>query len=379
MILRKAYKYRLRPNRKNEQSFAQFAGACRWVYNRGLARRKECWEAQQKSLSLFDQNKELAQLKCQEDTAWLKDVHSQILQQALGDLNLAFQAFFRRATKGEPPGYPGFRCRGSGDSFRYPQGVKVVDDKVYLPKIGWIRFRKSRELQGDLKQATVIREGCHWYISFVCEWEGTAPLRKEDPSVVGVDLGLEHFAICGSTEGIRKTDNPRFLQKGLAHLRYLSRQLSKKVKGSQNWKKAKARLQAFHAKVRAKRSDFLHKLSTALVKSHDVIVVESLNVRNLLQKSVRSMARAISDAGWRQFLQQLKYKCEHAGKSLIEAGKWFPSTQMCSNCGKRNKLPLRQRMYHCECGLRIHRDDNAAINLRAVGTTAQKACGAALV
>ena len=379
MLVRKNFKFRLRPNCKKRRRCFQFSGARRWVYNRGLAIRSEEWKENQRRVSLYEQNKELTQLKKNEETSWLKDIHSQVLQQSLGDLDLAFQRFFDGIKKGDPVGYPKFRRKGEGDSFRYPQGVKVRGNEVYLPKIGWVRFRKSREILGIIKQTTVILEGNHWYVSFSCEWEQPNGCMPESPSVAGIDMGLEHFAILGDEQGISKYDNPRFLKKKLAKLRFLSRQVSKKVKKSKNRRRAIAKLQAFHAKVRSKRSDFLHQLSTRLVKSHDMIVVESLKVKSLLQKSPKALARAISDAGWRQFLTMLDYKCRYAGKLLVVANEWFPSTKGCSACHKRNEIALSDRVYRCECGLTIHRDDNSALNLRAVGTTVLKACGAALV
>ena len=377
MIVRKAFRYLLRPNRKVAILFSQFAGACRWIYNQGLEKRSKAWDEEKRSVTLFEQNNELVDLKRSEETSWLADVHSQVLQQALGDLNGAFESFFRRCKAGENPGYPRFRCKGDRDSFRYPQGVKVEGDRVYLPKIGWVRFRKSREIEGTIKQTTVIREGGRWYISFSCEIEKEIEDFSRSPSIVGIDMGLENFAIIATQNGISEEGNPKYLRKEIDHLRFLSRQLSKKQKWSQNWKKTKAKLQLFHARVRNKRRDFLHKCSTKLVKSHDVIVVETLKVKALIEKSTRRMARAIADAGWRQFLQQLKYKCEHAGKKFLEAGEWFPSTKQCHRCGKRNEISLGDRIYKCACGLEMHRDHNSALNLRAVGTTGIKACGAA--
>ena len=358
---------------------SQFAGACRWVYNRGLNKRNECWEQEKKSLSLYEQNNELVTLKKEEETSWLKTVHSQILQQALGDLDQAFKHFFRRVKKGEVPGHPRFRCKGDRDSFRYPQGVKVEGDRVFLPKIGWIRFRKSREIEGCIKQTTISLNGGKWYISFSCELAKELPSFAEEPSVIGIDVGLENFAIIASDQGVEEEANPRFLRKELKHLSYLSKQLSKKKKGSQNRRKARDRLRSFHARIASKRRDFLHKLSTQLVKSHDVIAVEALKVKSLLENSPKRLARAISDAGWRQFLHFLKYKCEHLGKKLVEADRWFPSTKQCFQCQKRNDIALSDRIYNCSCGFSIHRDHNSALNLRAVGATVLKACGAASV
>lgn len=248
-----------------------------------------------------------------------------------------------------------------------------------MPKIGWVRFRKTREIKGKLNQTTIIKEGNAWYVCFSCEWEEIDQIQKiKDARVVGIDVGLENFATIASNELFSEVASPRFLAKSLSHLRFLARQLSSKIKFSKNWVKAKTKLQAFHAKLRYRRQDFLHKLSTDLVKNHDVIAVESLKVKELLMNAPRSLARNISDAGWGQFLEMLKYKCTYTGKKLAEAAEFFPSTQLCSQCGCRNKIGLSTRQYSCGCGLVIHRDRNAALNLQAVGMTVLKACGAAL-
>ena len=162
MILNRNFKFRLRPNREQKTLFTQFAGARRWVYNRGLAQRKASWEKENHAIILFDQNKELTQLKGQEETSWLKEVHSQVLQQALHDLNQAFLSFFRRVKQKETPGYPRFRCKGERDFFRYPQGVKIERDRAYLPKIGWVRFRAifiiSSELATGVARTKAVQE-----------------------------------------------------------------------------------------------------------------------------------------------------------------------------------------------------------------------------
>lgn len=282
MIFTKTFKFRLRPKHKQKSQFAQSAGASRWVYNRGLDRRNQLWEKEKRSLSLFDQNNELVLLKKEESTSWLKEIHSQVLQQALNDLNQAFDHFFRRVKNKEVPGYPRFRCKGENDSFRYPQGVKVEKDLVWLPKIGWVKFRKSREIEGEIKQTTVIKEGSDWYVCFACEIERAAlPLEIRD--VIGIDVGLEHFATIAKTQGIEEIENPCFFKKRLSKIRYLNRKIAKKGK-SQNRLKAKEALSAHHAKIKNQRKDWLHKLSTRLVKSHDKIVIESLAVKKLLEE-----------------------------------------------------------------------------------------------
>lgn len=369
--MKKTFRFRLRPKPKQLSLFAQACGACRWIYNRALAKRKTVWEDEQRSISLYEQNKELTLLKRVSETAWLKEVHSQVLQQALHDLDGAYQHFFRRIKEKETPGYPKFRRKGDNDSFRYPQGVRVKDDWVYLPKIGQVRFRKSQEVEGVIKQTTVKFEAGHWYVLFSCEVEVSEPQPIENPRSVGVDLGLKTFAVFAGDGGIEEISNPRFQKKALSRIRYLSRQLSKKIKFSKNRSRARRALSHCHHSIRNKRNDFLQKISTKLVKSHDKIVVESLKVKKLLMSSSVSMARSISDVGWRQFLQMVKYKCKHLGKVLIEVGQFFPSTQLCSRCGRRHPMALSDRTYNCQCGLSMDRDHNAALVLRAAGASVQ--------
>jgi putative transposase len=367
MIFTKTFKFRLRPNRAKASLCAQFAGASRWIYNRGLDQRNKLWEEDKRSISLFEQNDALVLLKTQEESCWLKEIHSQVLQQALHDLNEAFGHFFRRVKNKETPGYPHFRCKGEHDSFRYPQGVKVKKDYVWLPKIGWVRYRKSREITGKIKQTTVIKESKYWNVCFVCEIEQEQQNPSTVKDIVGIDVGLEHFATIAKKEGIVEIKSPRFLKKKLTKIKYLSRHLSRKQKKSKNRLKAKQALNAAHARIKNQRKDWQHKLSTDLVKSHDKIVIESLAVKELLEKEPKHRARAMSDAGWRAFLQMLKYKCKESGKELLEAGRYFPSTKQCYKCKAKNEIPLEQREYNCSCGHRIHRDHNAALNLRAAG------------
>lgn len=366
MIFTKTFKFQLCPNHAKEEKCAQFAGASRWIYNRGLAQRNQLWKEEKRSITLFAQNNELVHLKQEEATSWLKEVHSQVLQQALDDLNKAFERFFQGIKNKENVGYPGFRCKGEHDSFRYPQGVKVKDNLAWLPKIGWVKFRKSREIEGKIKQTTVIKEAGHWYVCFACEIEKEVH-SSENRDIIGIDVGLEHFATIATDQGIQEIASPRFFRKQLTRIRYLSKQVSKKEKKSTTRLKAKVKLSRKHAQIRNQRKDWLHKLSTQIVKSHGKIVVESLKIKDLLQKGLRYLARAISDVGWREFLQMLKYKSVEMGKVLIEARAYFPSTKRCFYCHTIHEMPLSKREYNCGCGNRMHRDHNAALNLKAAG------------
>ena len=381
MLLRKGFKYRLDPKGDEQrQLFAQFAGASRFLYNRGLEQRKAAYENEKRTITYFDQNNELVFLKKQEATTWLKEIHSQVLQQSLKDLDTAFQNFFRNLKSGKKPGFPRFKCKGIRDSFRYPQGVSVEGNKVYLPKIGWVNFRKSREIEGEIKQTTVLREGEHWYVSFSTEQEVPDPVAVliNEEKAVGIDMGLKHFATLASGKSNKPVHiaNPRYLTKYLPRLRVLARRLTKKVKFSKNWLKTKKQLAKLHAHIKHCREDFAHKLSTALVKSHDIICVEGLDIANLLEKGTKSLSRAIADASWRFFLRCIEYKAKAQGKHFVETAKYFPSTQTCSQCGARKKMELKDREYQCpSCSIIIERDHNSAILEKAAGISALKACG----
>jgi len=382
MLLRKGYKYRLKPTDAQCSLCAQHAGACRFLYNRGLEQRKTVYEQEQKSVTYVQQANELVSLKKQEPTSWLATPHSQVLQQALKDLDKAFENFFRNLKMGRKPGFPRFKCKGEHDSFRYPQGVRVEGDQVYLPKIGWVSFRKSRDIQGKIKQTTVTREGDHWYVAFSTEEEvqDPPPMPIREERAVGIDMGLKRFATLASGSENQPTyiDNPRFFKHHLPRLRILSRRLSRKKKGSHNRFKAKKQLAKLHAKIRRCREDFAHKLSTMIVKSHDIICVEGLDIAHLLEEAPRSMSRSIADASWRLFLRQLEYKAKALGKRFVATGRYFPSTQMCSGCHAKQPMELKDRHYRCSrCALVIDRDLNSAILEKAAGMTVLKACGAA--
>ena len=383
MFIKRAYKYKLKPTWQQIIQFLKFAGSRRYIFNWGLDQRKKTFEATGTSPRYFDQNQELPQMKTQPETTWLGEIHSQVLQQALKDLDNAFTHFFRRVKQGQKPGFPRFKKKGQGESFRFPQGVKVEGAQAYLPKIGWVKFRKSRDLQGKIQETTILQEGDSWYISFSCEIEvpspQPAPLNEE--RAIGIDVGLTRFATTAATSHnqIQHIENPRFLKNHLTRLRYLSRQLSKKVNKSKNSLKARLQLSKLHARIKNLRNDFVQKLSTTMIKNHDIFCVESLDITTLLQNSPRALARSISDAGWRLFLHCLHYKAEEFGKHLVEAGKYFPSSQICSQCDAQQKMPLWVRKYLCpHCAHQSDRDENSAIVLKAAGMSVLKACGAAL-
>jgi len=374
MIKKRAFKYRLKPTKNQREKFQQFAGVRRWIFNQGLQQRQKAHQ-EGKKLTYYEQNNELIALK--EQFSWLKEVHSQIPQQALKDLDRAYQHFFRRVKLGTKPGFPKFKKKGVKDTFRFPQGVRIKGSQAYLPKIGKVKFRKSRELEGILKETTIIQEGNAWYIVFSCEIELPSPLPApiDGDKAIGIDMGLKAFATLaiGKSNIQQEVKNPKYLSKNLSKIKHLSRELSKKAPKSRNRLKARIRLSKLHAGVKNSRNDFAQKLSTKMIKNHDIFCIESLEISRLLTKSPKSLSRSISDASWRSFLHCLKYKAEEKGKHIVEAGKYFPSTQICSGCSHLQAMPLDQREYVCpNCGLKIDRDYNSAIALKAAGMSVLK-------
>lgn len=375
MLVDKTFRFRLDPNAEQRKQFARFAGSCRFVFNHGLAARKSSYETQKKQLSYIDQCKTLTALKKCEQTAWLGEVHSQVLQQALKDLDAAYKHFFRRLKAGEEaPGSPRFKKKGQKDAFRYPQGIKVEAGRVYLPKIGWVKYRNSRPIEGEILQATVKREGQHWFVSLACHVElpdpALVPVTKENS--VGIDMGLKKFAVLSDGTEV---ENPLFLKTKLSQLKRAQRRLTRKTKHSNNWKKQMAKVIKLHIKVKNSRRDFAHKTSTAIVKNHDVIAVEDLNINDLVKN--RHLSRAINDAGWGLFLEMLRYKASWAGKHFVRIGRFEPSSKTCSTCGEKKSLPLSIRTYECGCGMVLDRDLNASLNIRAAGLAVLNACGGA--
>lgn len=253
--------------------------------------------------------------------------------------------------------------------------IKVVENRVYLPCVGWVKFYKGREITGKIKSATIKREASGWYISIHVEIEKAipkpaVPMRETS---VGIDLGLRRFVTLSTGEMI---ENPRYYREAERRLRKAQKSLSRKVKGSNNWYKAKQRVARCHEDVARCRKDFLDQLSTKLVNNYDLICIETLNVE-AIKKSLR-LGKSVSDAGWGKFIWMLEYKAVEKGKRIYKADRWRPSSKTCNSCGFVHKgLKLSDEVFECpNCGLVIDRDLNAAINLVAVGLTETlTACG----
>lgn len=360
-VLRKVYRFRMRPNAAQGHALNRMAGARRFVWNWALARWKETYAATGKSISMKALSAELTLLKTKTETAWLKECHAQALQQVLADLQRAFTNFFERRAR-----YPRFKSRKRDPGrFRCPQDVKIRDGKVFIPKIGWVRIRQSRDVEGSTKSATFAREADgHWYVSIVAEFEMPDVAITIDPAkAIGIDLGLKDFIV--PSDGSKPTPAPKFYRKAQAKIRRAQKAVSRRKLGSKRRDKAKKRLALAHRKARDQRNDFLHKLSADLVRRHEAICIEDLNVKGLARTK---LAKSFNDAAMGEFARQLEYKCLWNRRVLVKIDRFFPSTKMCRRCGVLNdRLTLEDRAWDCDCGAHHDRDLNAARNILGEG------------
>ena len=357
----KTFCYKLRPSRSQEAALDEALETCRHLYNRALAERKDAYEQEQRSVGFKEQCAALPQAK--KESAFLPRVHSQVLQDVLHRLDHAFAAFFRRVKAGEKPGYPRFRGRGWYDSFTYRQygnGAKFDGNRLVLSKIGSVKFCKDRPLQGKPKTCTLIRKARGWFAHITCEVE-PEPLPKTGETV-GIDLGIESFATLSNGETV---ENPRHYRRAERALKTAQRRLSRRQKGSGGRRKARQLLARAHAKVGCTRRDFCHKVAHDLVTRFDHIVVEDLNIRGMVKN--HPLAKSISDAGWGTFVTILSEQAESAAKTVEKVDPRYTS-QDCSGCGERIPKKLSQRWHSCPyCGCEMHRDLNAALNIKKKG------------
>ncbi|ULH67227.1 transposase (plasmid) [Escherichia coli] len=376
-----AFKFQLRPNGHQERDMRRFAGACRFVFNKSLALQSENYEAGNKFLPYVKMAAWLVEWKKAPETQWLKDSPSQPLQQALKDLERAYKNFFQKRAS-----FPRFKKRGHSDSFRYPQGVKLdqANNRISLPKLGWIRYRNSREVVGEVKNVTVSQSCGKWYVSIQTECE-IAESQHQSTSMVGLDVGVAKLATLSDGTVFEPVNSFKSNHKKLAKLQ---REMSRKVKFSNNWNKAKRKVQALHSRIANIRRDYLHKVTTTISKNHAMIVIEDLKVANMSKsaagtvsqhgRNVRAKSglnRSILDQGWFELRRQLEYKQLWRGGQVLVINPAYTS-QKCACCGhtaKENRLS--QSKFECQsCGYTANADVNGARNILAAGH-AVLACG----
>ncbi|MEN8227586.1 MAG: transposase [Bacteroidota bacterium] len=375
--MRKAYKVRLKTNQDIEAMLTRSCGSARFVWNKCLAMNLERLENKQKILWYQEMAFWLTLWKQSDEYSFLKECPSQVLQQKLKDLERAFKDCF---DKSQPlKRLPVFKKKGRGDSLRFPQGFKIDNRKIFLPKIGWIGFHKSCEIIGKIKNVTITNRGGHWYASIQVEQELEINKHPSD-SELGIDVGVKCFA--AFSDGT-KVEGVHSFRKHEERLAREQRKLSRMKRGSENWKKQKRKISKLHHTIANVRQDFLHKLSTEIGKNHAKVYVEGLEIRNMsasakgtIEKPGRNVKaklglnKSILDQGWFEFKRQLEYKLFWSGGMLVEVNPRHTS-QRCSCCdytAKENRIS--QALFRCQvCGHEENADINAAKNVLTVGQT----------
>jgi putative transposase len=385
MLTRKAFKYRLYPTREQEHHLLFVLRRCRHLYNTALEQRKAYYQMRRKSLSYPAQAAELADLKATYPA--YADIYSQVLQDVLRRLDKAFAAFFRRIRNGEKPGFPRYQGEGRYDSFTYPQSGFALTHRcepgenryawLSLSKIGDLKLRVHRPMQGQMKTCTIKRDVNHWYVTFSCEVEDEPLSPCTD--AVGIDLGLLHFATLSTGETI---ENPRPYRKGLKRLKLLQQAKDRKKRGSHRRKRAAIVLAKAHRRVRNQRADFQHKAARTLVNRFGTLVFEDLQITNMstapepkpdpeqegayLPNGASAKAglnQSILDAGWGQFQAFCAAKAASAGRQVVLVDP-YNTSQQCSGCQQLVPKGLEVRTHVCpQCGLVLDRDHNAAMNI----------------
>jgi len=363
----KAFRYRIYPKQDQEEKINQNIGCSRWIYNYALAKKKKAWQEEKKSLSRYDIQRDIPELKKAEETRWLKEADAKALILSLQNLDNAYQKFFR-----EHKGYPKFKSKGkSKQNYTTYQRVKIdwENNKLTIPKNKNIKIVLHRKFIGEIKQVTISKTPTgKYYASIMVKTKESEKKKREvnEKTAIGIDLGIKTFITI--SDG-RKIDNPKILYKYEKKLTREQKRLSRKKKGSNNKDKQRIKVARIHEKVTNIRKDFLHKLSTELTHEKQVksIILENLNVSGMLRN--RHLSKAIANVSWSKFVELLTYKCDWYGVNLIKIGRFEPSSKLCSKCGIINdKLTLEDREWVCpNCGSKLDRDLNASINIKRFG------------
>lgn len=369
--MERGFKYRIYPNESQRDQIARTLGCCRFVYNRALDVKKTAYSETGKSIATNDLIKMIPAWKRDPETSWLAQVDSMALQQSIRDLDRAYKNFFRRVREGGKPGFPKFKSRRHARQSYRTNGGKVLDrNHIALPKLGTVRAKVSRPLQGRFISVTVSLDAAgRYFATFLCIDVPSKDAPATDREV-GIDLGVETLATL--SDGT-KIENPRHLKKYERKLAREQRRLSRRKgarkgeKQSRRYLKQRKRVARIHANIADARTDALHKVTTMLADENQVLCMEDLNAKGMMKN--HHLAKAVTDASFGEFARLLEYKCDERGRSLVKIGRFYPSSKTCSACGHRlDALPLSVRSWDClACGAHHDRDVNAARNILTEG------------
>jgi putative transposase len=356
----KSYKYRLYPNINQSELLNKHFGSVRFIYNWALDKKIKSYQNDKQRLTKFDLDKQLTELKKNDDFIWLKEVNSQSLQASNRHLDAAFTNFFRKQN-----GFPKFKSKHDNyHSFEIPQSIILKDNRLIIPKFKeGINIKIDRPHNGEIRQATISKTPTgKYFVSILCETnENNKPKNSiTEETTIGIDLGVKDFII---TSNGFKYENHKFLNKSLKKLKREQRKLSRKVKGSNNRNKQRIKVAKIHEKISNRRIDNIHKISSKLVSENQTICIEDLNIKGMVKN--HKLARSINDVSWGMFLNILQYKSEWNGVNILKIGRFEPSSKMCS-CGViNNDLTLKDRVWSCNsCGVTHERDILAANNIK---------------
>ena len=369
----KTYKYKLKLNKTQSQRLEQWLGVTRLIYNTALNVKIEAYRKLGKTITRFNLQKELPGIK--QDLPWVKDVNAQSLQCVLKRLDEAYQSFFRGG------GFPRYAKKGRWKTIEFPQNVAIQNGKIWLPRLGLVNYHNSRDLDGIIKTTKITKEIDGWYICLSCEYAPNLSIPVSDNQVVGLDMGVAHFLTTSDGEMI---DNPKWFQSYSRDLRVLQRSVARKERGSNSRRKAVGKLQKLHTKIKCKRNDHHHKLSTKLVKENQLIAVEDLKLSNMIRSAKgtieapgnnvaqkRGLNKSLVDLGVGGFFSMLEYKSEYYGRDFVKVDPKYTS-QTCNPCSHRSSENRKtQSQFACvKCGHTANADLNAAVNILQAGRSA---------